>query len=57
MKKKDIEKYNGKWVLLDKNKKVIYYSDNVADVVKKGWEFPKEEFTIQKILPRGTCFF
>ena len=50
-------KYYGKWVLLDKNNNVIFSSNNVADVVRKGWEFPKEEFTIQKILPKGTCFF
>ena len=57
MKKKVSKNYNGKWVLLDNNNKVLFSSDNVADVVKKGWEFPKDEVTIQKKLPRGTCFF
>ncbi len=49
--------YSGKWILLNRNNEVIFSSDNVADVVKKGWEFPKDEVTIQKNLPRGTCFF
>lgn len=57
MKKKVPKNYNGKWILLDKKNKVIFSSDNVADVVKKGWEFPKDEVTIQKKLPQGTCFF
>jgi hypothetical protein len=57
MKKKVPKKYNGKWILLDKDNKVIFSSDTVAEVVKKGWEFPKDEVTIQKKLPRGTCFF
>ena len=57
MKKKVTKNYNGKWVLLDKNNKVIFYSKNVADVVKKGMEFPKDEVTIEKKLPKGTCFF
>lgn len=57
MRKKAPKSYNGKWILLDKNNKVIFSSENVADVVKKGWEFPKDEVTIQKKLPRGTCFF
>jgi len=57
MKKTNSKNYNGKWVLLDRNNKVIFSSDNVADVVKKGWEFPKDEVTIQKKLPKGTCFF
>jgi len=29
------ENYFGKWVLFDKNNKVIFSNDNVADVVKK----------------------
>ena len=57
MKKKVTKNYNGKWVLLDKKNKVIFYSENIADVVKKGREYPKDEVTIEKKLPKGTCFF
>jgi len=58
MKKKSmLEKYKGKWVLLNKKNKVIYYSDSVADVVKKGREYPISEVTIEKKLEHGTCFF
>lgn len=57
MKKKVPKNYNGKWILLDKKNKVIYYSENVADVVKKGKEFPYNEVLIEKKLEPGTCFF
>ena len=50
-------KYKGKWVLLNKKNKVIYFSDNIADVVNKGREYPPDEVTIEKKLPQGTCFF
>lgn len=51
------DKYNGKWVLLNKKNKVIFYSKNIVDVVKKGMQYPKDEVTIEKKLPKGTCFF
>ena len=57
MKKKVPKNYNGKWILLDKKNKVIFYSKNVADVVKKGKEFPYNEVSIEKKLEPGTCFF
>lgn len=58
MEKKEIpEKYKGRWVLLNKKNKVIYYSDSVADVVKKGRKYPYNEVTIEKKLEPGTCFF
>lgn len=58
MKKKETpEKYKGKWVLLNKKDKVIFSSDNVADVVKKGREHPYNEMSIEKKLEPGTCFF
>jgi len=55
--KKIPNKYKGKWVLLNKKNKVIYFSDNIADVVKKGREYPTDEVTIEKKIPKGTCFF
>jgi len=55
--KKISDKYIGKWVLLNKKNKVIFSSDDVADVVKKGREHPYNEVTIEKKLEPGTCFF
>ena len=58
MRNKEIpEKHKGKWVLLDKKNKVIYYSGNVVDVVRKGREYPLSEVTIEKKIEHGTCFF
>ncbi|GAI05079.1 unnamed protein product [marine sediment metagenome] len=58
MKKKEIpKKYIGKWVLLDKKKKVIYFSSSVSDVMEKGRKYPIDDVTIEKKLERGTCFF
>ena len=56
-KKRILNKYLGKWVLLNKENQVIYASDNVADVVEKGREFPYNEVSIEKKFPPGTCFF
>ncbi len=57
MKKKSPKNYNGKWVLLDKKNKVIFYNEKLAEVVKKGRKYSKDEVTIEKQLPSGTCFF
>lgn len=51
------KKYIGKWVLINKDNKIIFSSDNVADVVKKGREFPYNDVSIEKKLEPGTCFF
>ena len=55
--KKISDKYMGKWVLLNKKNKVIFSSDDVADVAKKGRKYPYNEVTIEKKLEPGTCFF
>jgi hypothetical protein len=52
-----LDKYLGKWVLLNKENKVIYASENVADVVEKGREYPYNEVSIGKKLDPGSCFF
>jgi len=57
MKKDNPELYYGKWVLLDRKDKVIFYSEKLANVVKKGREYLKDDVTIEKKLPPGTCFF
>jgi len=58
MKNKRIsDKHIGKWVLLNKKNEVIFSSNDVADVVKKGRKFPYNEVTIEKKLEPGTCFF
>jgi hypothetical protein len=56
-KNKTLNKYLGKWVLLNKDNQVIYASDNVADVVEKGREYPYNEVSIGKKLDPASCFF
>jgi hypothetical protein len=51
------EEYENKWVLLDKNNKVIYFSDNIGDVVRKGKKYPVDEVSIEKKIEHGICFF
>jgi len=55
-KKKSGEK-SGKWVLLNKKNQVIYTSDNVADVFRKGQEYPYGEVIIEQRFEPDTCFF
>jgi len=55
MKKK--VKYIGNWVLLNKKRKVLYSSDNVADVFRKGQEYPHGKVMIEQRFEPGTCFF
>ena len=56
-KNKTLNKYLGKWVLLNKKNQVIYTSDNVADVFRKGQEYPYGEVIIEQRFEPGTCFF
>lgn len=56
-KKRVSDKYIGKWVLLNKKNKVIFSSNNVADVVKRGRKYSYNEVTIEKRLEPETCFF
>lgn len=51
------DKYKGKWVLLNNKNEVVYFSDKVADVVKKGREYPISQVSIEKKFEHGTCFF
>lgn len=51
------EKYHGKWVLLNKKRKVIYSSNDIVKIIKKGNEYPVDEVSIEKKLVQGTCFF
>ena len=58
MKKKKLsEKYGGKWMLLDKHRKVIFASKKIADVVEEGRKYKINEVCIEKNLIPGTCFF
>jgi hypothetical protein len=57
MKKKEMKKQNGNWVLLNKKRKVLYRSDNVADVFRKGQEYPSGSVIIEQRFDPGTCFF
>lgn len=56
-KKKTIDKsYIGKWLLVDKNQRVIFASENVAEVVEEGRKYKLYEVSIQKKFP-GICIF
>jgi len=46
-----------KWLLVDKHRKVIFSSENIADVVEEGRKYKLYDVTIEKKLTPGTCFF
>lgn len=56
-KKQNHKKYDDNWVLLNKKRKVLYSSDNVADVFRKGQEYPYGTVIIEQRFEPGTCFF
>ena len=56
-KKKQPETYNGKWMLLDKRRKILFTSEKIADVVEEGRKYKLNEVSIEKKLIPGTCFF
>jgi hypothetical protein len=49
--------YTGKWMLLDKHRKVLFASEKIADVVEEGRKYKINEVYIEKNLIPGTCFF
>ena len=51
------EKHINKWVILNKKRKILYSSDNVADVFQKGQEYPDGTVMIEQRFKPGTCFF
>lgn len=55
--KKQSEKHSGKWMLLDKHRKVIFASEKISDVVEEGRKYKIDEVYIEKKLIPGTCFF
>ena len=58
MKRKNLsEEYAGKWMLLDKHRKVLFSSEKIADVVEEGRKYKINEVYIEKNLIPGTCFF
>jgi len=58
MKKKENHKRHvDKWVLLNKKRKVLYSSDNVADVLQKGQEYPYGTVMIEQRFGPGTIAF
>jgi len=56
-KKKESGNESRKWVLLNKDRKVIFASENIADVVEEGRKYKLNEVCIEKKLIPGTCFF
>jgi hypothetical protein len=57
MKKKEMKKQGSNWVLLNKKRKILYRSDSVADVYRKGQEYPEGSVIIEQRFEPGTCFF
>jgi hypothetical protein len=57
MKTNEEKKQNGTWVLLNKKRKIVFSSDNVADVFRKGQEYPAGSVIIEQRFEPGTCFF
>jgi len=55
--KKTLKDFENQWVLIDKKDNVIFSSDNAADVVRKGKEYPFGEVFIEKKIEHGMCFF
>jgi hypothetical protein len=50
-------KHENNWVLLNKKSKVIYRSSNVADVFRKGQEYPYGTVIIEQRFKPGTFIF
>ena len=46
-----------KWVLFNKNNKILYCSKDIVKVIEKGDEYGSDKVTIQKGIELGTCFF
>jgi uncharacterized OB-fold protein len=54
---KNSKKHDGEWVLLSKKGKVLYSSDNAADIFRKGQEYAYGVVIIEQRFKPGTCFF
>ena len=54
---KNHKKYDSIWVLLNRKRKILYSSDNIADVFRKGQEYPYGTVVIEQRFEPGTCFF
>lgn len=51
------EKCKNKWVLFNKDNKILYCSKDIVKVIDKGEEYKKNKVFIQKGIEKGTCFF
>jgi hypothetical protein len=56
-KKKESGNNTEKWLLVNKHRKVIFSSENIADVIEEGRKYKLYEVSIEKKLTPGTCFF
>jgi hypothetical protein len=54
---KNQKKHDSNWVLLNRRRKILYSSDNIADVFRKGQEYPYGTVIIEQRFKPGTCFF
>jgi hypothetical protein len=56
-KKKESGNNTEKWLLVNEHRKVIFSSENIADVIEEGRKYKLYEVSIEKKLTPGTCFF
>jgi hypothetical protein len=56
-KKAEQDPYLGKWLLIDKRGKVIFASENIADVVEEGRKYKLNEVFIEKRFYPGPFAF
>jgi len=54
---KNRKKHYSEWVLLSKKGKILYSSNNAADIFRKGQEYPYGAVIIEQRFKPGTCFF
>ncbi len=54
---KNHKKQDENFILRAKNGKVMYSSNNIADVFLKGQEYPYGAVVIEQRFKPGTCFF
>jgi len=55
--KENNAKNDNTWILLNKKGKILFSSNNVADVFRKGQEYPYGEVIIEQRFEPDTCYF
>lgn len=57
MKKTNDDSYMDKWLLVDKNQRVLFASEHIAEVVEDGRKYKLYEVSIHKDLTPWICIF